>query len=140
MTKSVLYAAIGEADIPDRGDCFQSECPARHVFDHVTGRWGGLVLTGLLPGRLRFSALRARVGGVSEKMLAQTLRALEGDGLLVRMQYAEVPPRVEYELTAAGLEVARRLHELISWLEEHVRDLIAARQTYERKQVARALS
>ncbi len=112
--------------LAERGDCFHADCPAREVFNHVTGRWGGLVLTALLSGKQRFSALRARIGGISEKMLAQTLRAFERDGLVERMQFAEVPPRVEYELTAAGLEVAQRLHYLIDWVEEHVRDLVAA--------------
>jgi len=116
-----------------RGDCFSSECPARQVFGHVTGRWGGLVLAALLPGKLRFSAIRDRIGGISEKMLAQTLREFERDGLLERRQFPEVPPRVEYELTAAGCEVARRLYHLMRWLEDHVRDLVAAQESHERK-------
>ena len=120
-----------------RGDCFRSDCPAREVFAHVTGRWGGLVLTALRSGTLRFSALRLRVGGISEKMLAQTLREFERDGLLLRRQYPEVPPRVEYRLTAAGSEVAERLHHLMSWIEEHVVDLVAAQQSHERKEHAR---
>ncbi len=115
------------AGVPERGNCFSVECPARAVFAHVTGRWGGLVLAALLPGKLRFSAIRARVGGISEKMLAQTVREFERDGLLMRHQFPEVPPRVEYELTSAGLEVAQRLQHLITWLEEHVRELVTAR-------------
>jgi DNA-binding HxlR family transcriptional regulator len=89
----------------------------------VTGRWGGLVIAALLPGTMRFSALRERVNGISEKMLAQTLRELERDRLLIRRQFREVPPRVEYGLTPAGVEVAQRLNYLIGWIEDHVRDL-----------------
>ena len=127
---------IDLASLPERGDCFNSECAAREVFAHVTGRWGGLVLAALLAGKLRFSALRARIGGISEKMLAQTLREFERDGLLVRRQFPQVPPRVEYELTPAGLELAQRLYHLIDWLEEHVRELIAAQQNHERSHEA----
>jgi DNA-binding HxlR family transcriptional regulator len=119
------------AQVPDRGDCFSADCTARDVFGHVTGRWGGLVLAALLGGTLRFSEVRARIGGISEKMLAQTLREFERDGLVLRRQFPEVPPRVEYELTAAGLEVAQRLDHLIVWIEDHVRDLIAAQQSHE---------
>ena len=113
--------------LPARGDCFNPECPARMVFDHVTGRWGGLVLAALLVGKLRFSEVHLRVRGISEKMLAQTLRELESDGLVTRTQHQEVPPRVDYELTAAGCGVAERLSHLIAWIEEHVRELTAER-------------
>lgn len=117
----------------ERGNCLSADCPAREVFNHVTGRWGGLVLTALFGNTLRFSALRTRVGGISEKMLAQTLRDLERDGLIERRQFPQVPPRVEYDLTAAGLEIATRLHELVRWIEGHVRDLVAAQRAHERK-------
>jgi DNA-binding HxlR family transcriptional regulator len=112
----------------ERGNCFDRSCPAREVFDHVTGRWGGLVLAALLPGKRRFSELRTRITGISEKMLSQTLREFEADGLVQRTQYPEVPPRVEYELTASGLEVAQRLHHLIDWIESHVQELTVARK------------
>ncbi len=128
-----MHADVDVDSPMERGDCYHADCPAREVFNHVTGRWGGLVLAALLKGKLRFSALRTRVGGISEKMLAQTLREFERDGLVERRQFPEVPPRVEYELTAGGLEVAQRLYHLMSWLEEHVRDLVAAQQAHERK-------
>jgi len=109
------------------GNCYKADCPARAIWSHVTGRWGGLVLGALRDGTLRYSELRKRIEGVSEKMLAQTLREFEADGLVLRTQYPQVPPRVEYELTASGLEVARRLSRLIDWIEEHVRELVAGR-------------
>lgn len=115
----------------ERGNCYQAACPAREVLGHVTGRWGGLVLGALLEGTRRYSELRARIEGISEKMLAQTLRDLERDGLLVRRQYPAVPPRVDYTLTPAGVEVARRLDSLIGWLQDHVTELVAAQQAHE---------
>ena len=127
--------AIDVDQLPERGNCFAADCPARDVLGHVTGRWGGLVLAALLGGTQRFSELRAQIGGISEKMLAQTLREFERDGLLVRKQFPQVPPRVEYALTDAGLEVARRLDHLIGWIEEHVRDLVMAQQAHERERL-----
>jgi DNA-binding HxlR family transcriptional regulator len=118
--------------IPTRGNCFDSGCAAREVLGHVTGRWGALVLAALTEGTKRFSELRARIDGISEKMLAQRLRELERDGLLVRRQYPEVPPRVEYTLTPAGREVAQRLSGLIGWLEDHLREILGAHQAHER--------
>ena len=92
---------------PKGGDCFRAECPARDVLNHISNRWGGLVLGALLERSLRYSEIRARVGGISEKMLAQTLDVLERDGLIARTSYPVVPPRVEYELTTSGRELPR---------------------------------
>jgi DNA-binding HxlR family transcriptional regulator len=125
-------------ELPSRGNCFDSGCAAREVLGHVTGRWGALVLAALTDGTKRFSELRARIDGISEKMLAQRLRELERDGLLVRRQYPHVPPRVEYTLTPAGREVAQRLSGLIGWLEDHLRDFIGAHQAHERLQDSEA--
>ncbi len=88
------------------------------MLEHVTSRWGVLVLAALRPGVLRFSELRRRVSGVSEKMLAQTLRHLEADGLVLRTAYPEVPPRVEYSLTERGAEVAVLVAALVDWIED----------------------
>jgi DNA-binding HxlR family transcriptional regulator len=120
----------------ERGNCYSSRCRSRAVLGHVTGRWGGLVLGALTEGTRRYSELLARIDGISEKMLAQTLRDLERDGLLVRRQYPTVPPRVEYTLTASGTEVAQRVRSLISWLEEHVTELVAAQERHERDRAA----
>ena len=117
---------------PARGNCYNSRCPSREILGHVTGRWGGLVLGALIEGTRRYSELRTRVGGISEKMLAQTLRDLERDGLVVRRQYPTVPPRVDYTLTSGGMEVAQRVHGLIEWLEDHVGELVAAQAGHDR--------
>jgi DNA-binding HxlR family transcriptional regulator len=114
----------------DRGNCYNADCPAREVLGHVTGRWGGLVLGALTGGTQRYSQLRDRIDGISEKMLAQTLRDLERDGLVVRRQYPALPPRVDYTLTAGGMEVAQRVESLIGWLQDHVHELVAAQQQH----------
>jgi DNA-binding HxlR family transcriptional regulator len=114
----------------ERGDCYSAACPAREVLGHVTGRWGGLVLGALTHGTRRYSELRARIEGISEKMLAQTLRDLERDGLVLRRQYPAVPPRVDYTLTPGGMEVAQRVESLIGWLQDHVHELVAAQQMH----------
>jgi DNA-binding HxlR family transcriptional regulator len=120
----------------ERGDCYSAACPAREVLGHVTGRWGGLVLGALTHGTRRYSELRARIEGISEKMLAQTLRDLERDGLVLRRQYPTVPPRVDYTLTPGGMEVAQRVESLIGWLQEHVHELVAAQRMHESNKVA----
>ena len=85
-----------------RGDLFATQCPSRDVLKHVTSRWGVLVLVALMEGTHRFSELRRKVGGVSEKMLAQTLQYLEKDGFINRVSLPVVPPHVEYSLTPLG--------------------------------------
>lgn len=101
-----------------RGNLFAPECPSREVLQHVTSRWGVLVLVALLAGGVqRFSELRRRIGGVSEKMLAQTLQWLEADGFVQRTAHPVVPPHVDYQLTPLGQEVARHVRELADWIE-----------------------
>nr|WP_047597361.1 helix-turn-helix domain-containing protein [Pseudomonas sp. RIT288] len=102
-----------------RGDVLAPECPSREILSHLTSRWGVLVLIALLPGTLRFSQLRRKIGGVSERMLAQTLQLLEGDGVVERHAYDIVPPHVEYTLTPMGIEAAVRVRELADWVETH---------------------
>ena len=94
-------------------------CPSRAVLSHLTSRWAVLVLVLLLSGTRRFSELRREVGGVSEKMLAQTLEALAGDGFVLRQAYMVIPPKVEYSLTPMGREAAERLAVLVDWIEDN---------------------
>lgn len=117
MPEDISGIGAGLSDKLRRGEIFNADCPSRAVLAHVSSRWGVLALIALLDGTHRFSALRRKCGGVSEKMLAQTLRALEGDGLLVRTSYPVVPPRVEYHLSELGREVAPLLRELVDWIE-----------------------
>lgn len=109
------------------GDLGAAQCPSRVVLDHVTSRWGTLVLLMLRSGTHRFGELRRRIGSVSEKMLTQTLRVLEEDGFVQRTVFAEVPPRVEYALTEMGAEVAAHLAVLGAWVESNLPRVMAAR-------------
>ncbi len=99
------------------GNLFAEQCPSREVLKHVTSRWGGLILVALREGTHRFSDLRRKIGGVSEKMLAQSLQALEQDGFLNRIAYPVVPPHVEYSLTPLGEQVSEKVAALADWIE-----------------------
>ncbi len=101
-----------------RGDLFAAACPSRSVLRHMTSQWGVLVLVALLSGTHRFSELRRKVSGVSERMLAQTLQWLESDALVNRKSFPVVPPHVEYSLTPLGVEAAKHVEALADWIEE----------------------
>lgn len=103
--------------IAGRGDLMAAACPSRQVLSHMTSRWGVLVLLILEQGPQRFSALRRQIGGISERMLAQTLQNLEGDGFVLRHDFQEVPPHVEYHLTDIGGEAAEKVRILADWIE-----------------------
>jgi len=103
-----------------RGDLFSERCPSRDVLKHVTSRWGVLLLVALGDGAQRFGELRRKVGGISEKMLAQTLVWLEEDGFVQRIAHSVAPPKVEYRLTPLGEEISARMRELADWIEENV--------------------
>lgn len=100
-------------------------CPTRTVLDHVTSKWGVLIIVALSDGTLRWGELRRVVDGVSEKMLAQTLRTLEADGLVARHAFATIPPRVEYELTDRGRELAAHLLPLLGWIDANASAILA---------------
>ena len=124
-----LRATLAERNEARSGELLVAACPSRAVLSHVTSRWGVLVLVVLLDGMHRFSELRREVGGVSEKMLAQTLDALVGDGFVLRYAHPVIPPRVEYSLTPMGREVAERLGVLVDWIEENYPRIADARAT-----------
>jgi len=117
-------------------DTFDADCPTRTVLDNVTSRWAVLVLWALLDGTMRFSDLRRRVGGVSEKMLAQTLQRLERDGFVHRLAHPVIPPRVDYSLTPLGEPAARQVAGLASWLEGELTTVLAARASYDANRAA----
>jgi len=100
-----------------RGNLLASACPSRDVLKHLTSRWGVLVLIVLEKRMHRFSELRRAVGGVSERMLSQTLHQLEHDGMVARVAYQVVPPHVEYSLTPLGREAAEKVRVLADWIE-----------------------
>ncbi|MBB6171899.1 DNA-binding HxlR family transcriptional regulator [Nocardiopsis mwathae] len=112
-------------------DVFAKRCPSRTALENITGRWGVLVLAALKDGPYRFNALRRRVDGVSEKMLSQTLHALERDGLVIRDVQQQIPPRVEYRLTPLGADTAGKLLDLVGLLEGRMDEVLAARSAYD---------
>ncbi|HET6499216.1 MAG TPA: helix-turn-helix domain-containing protein [Amycolatopsis sp.] len=118
-------------------DVFARACESRRILEHVTGRWGSLALAALMEGPFRFNALRRKVDGVSEKMLAQTLQALERDGFVHRKAEPTIPPRVEYSLTPTGREVAEKLLGLIAFVEARLPEVTAARARYDAVKLAR---
>ena len=120
MTDKSLRKTIQQRNQdPQRPQVMAADCPSRAVLGHITSRWGVLVLVMLLERTHRFSELRRAVGGVSEKMLAQTLDALAYDGLVLRVARQVVPPHVEYSLTPLGRQAAERLEVLVDWIEEN---------------------
>jgi DNA-binding HxlR family transcriptional regulator len=112
-------------------DPYQAGCPTRRVLDRIGDRWTVLVVGTLDDGPRRFSEIRRRVDGISQKMLTQTLRGLERDGLVARTVYAEVPPRVEYELTTAGETLRAPLKALERWSIEHFGAVAGSQREYD---------
>lgn len=122
---------VGSVSLLERirtGEVLARDCPSREILNHVCSRWGVLVLVVLLDGTHRFSELRRKIGGVSEKMLSQTLQSLEQDGFVDRKALPVVPPHVEYRLTAMGKEVALQMDGLTTWIEENLPRILAVRQ------------
>jgi DNA-binding HxlR family transcriptional regulator len=111
-----------------RGEVFSTACPSREILNHVTSRWGVLVLVALMEGTHRFSELRRKIDGVSEKMLAQTLQQLEQDGFIDRVAYPVVPPHVEYSLTPLGVQIGSQVDSLVDWIEVNLPKIMLAQQ------------
>jgi len=103
-----------------------ANCPTRTVLDHVTSKWGVLVLVALSQETLRWGELRRTIEGISEKMLASTLRTLEADGFVHREAQATIPPRVDYSLTDRGHELAQRLLPLMDWIADNANEIVGA--------------
>jgi len=106
---------------------FSADCPARSVLGLLAEKWSLLVLHALDEGVQRPGALRRRIGGISEKMLAQTLKRLEEAGLVDRVDFGEVPPRVEYSLTALGRSLSPLVKALDLWVERHAKEIVGRR-------------
>ncbi|KMV00128.1 transcriptional regulator [Acinetobacter schindleri] len=106
------------------GQVLSTECPSREILEHLANKWSILVLRCLNDGVHRFSELKQRIEGVSEKMLAQTLKMLERDGFILRTVYPVVPPKVEYQLTITGSQAAEKINYLIGWLERSLPEIL----------------
>lgn len=112
-------------------DVYDACCPTRVVLDRIADRWTALVVGRLAAGPQRFGALQRDVGGISPKMLSQTLRGLERDGVVSRTLYAQIPPRTEYALTPLGETLAAPLAAVRHWAEQHVQDVLSARKAFD---------
>ena len=115
-----IWDEIHSETPPPEGNPFAAGCASRVVLDHVTNKWGVLVLAALAAEPMRWGALRRYVEGISEKMLAQTLRQLESDGFVLRESMGTIPPRVDYSLTPLGRELADVLIPLVRWVGDNV--------------------
>ncbi|GAA4383173.1 winged helix-turn-helix transcriptional regulator [Tsukamurella soli] len=112
----------------DQPELFDEGCGTRVILDHVMSKWGVLVLASLSDGTLRWGELRREVTGISEKMLASTLRTLAGDGLVHRESFPAVPPHVEYSLTPLGRELMDRMLPLLAWIGDNADGMLGREQ------------
>lgn len=122
------------------GDPYSADCPTRRILDRIGDRWTVLIMGILGGGDARFSELRRSIEGISQKMLTQTLRGLERDGLVTRTVFPEVPVRVEYSLTGAGRTLLEPLSMLRSWAIDHLGEVIASQDAYDHTPVAREVA
>ena len=104
----------------EKGELLSADCPSRDVLRHITSKWGVLILIALSGGKMRFSELRRMIQGISERMLAQSLRDLETYGIVTRMALPVVPPHVEYELSELGADLSSRVLALGTWIETNL--------------------
>jgi DNA-binding HxlR family transcriptional regulator len=112
-------------------DAFVATCPTRQVLAMIGDKWVGLTVAALAGGPMRHGQLRARIAGASQKMLTQTLRLMERDGLVTRTVTPSVPLRVDYELTSLGRTLVPVLTAVKEWSETHIGEIMAARDAYE---------
>ena len=123
--------------IIDTPSVFNAKCGSQRVLDLIANRWTALVIYALSKGTQRYSELQRMVGGVSQKMLTQTLRNLERNGLVKRQVYPVVPPKVEYSLTPIGQTLIEPLRAICKWAEEHVQELEQAHARHREAQPAK---
>ena len=127
-----MTAAQKRASAKSEYDAFMAGCPSRQLLDRISDKWVALVLAALASdGQLRYSELSRRLAGVSQKMLTQTLRALERDGLITRTVTPTVPVTVEYDLTPLGASLQQVMLTLKDWAESHMDDVIGHREHYD---------
>ncbi len=128
---STRTAAERRAEAGAAYNAYLAECPARQLLDRIGDKWVSLAINALADGPLRYSEVNQRLAGVSQKMLTQTLRNLERDGLITRTVLPEVPVRVEYELTPLGEELLPVMLTIKSWAEQHMGQVLSARAAYD---------
>ena len=131
-----LTAAQRRAAARAEYDAFLAACPSRQVLDRISDKWVTLILVALAGGPQRYSDLGRIIAGVSQKMLTQTLRTLERDGLISRSVTASVPVRVDYQLTPLGDSLMPAVNAVKSWAEGHIGEIEASRAAYDQKTAA----
>ncbi|MBT0668057.1 helix-turn-helix transcriptional regulator [Novosphingobium profundi] len=124
------YAAVTAVR---QADVFAANCPTRQLLDRIADKWSVLILTTLGAQEMRFNALRRRIEGVSQKMLSQTLRALERDGLVERHVVASVPVRVSYTISPLGGELLEALQAMIAWAQTRMDAVALAQESYDKR-------
>ncbi|MEU6188235.1 helix-turn-helix domain-containing protein [Nocardia sp. NPDC047038] len=109
-------------------DVYSAKCPTREILDHIAGKWTVLIIDALADGTMRYTDLRHRIDGISQKMLTQTLRQLESDGFVTRTVHPTIPPRVDYTLTELGHSLRTPIAALREWIETNINRIEAARR------------
>ena len=120
-----------QANTAPMWNVYEAECPTRLVLNRIADKWTVLVVSSLQQGTKRFSTLQREIGGVSQKMLTQTLRGLERDGLVTRTIYPTVPPKVEYSLTSLGHTLVGLVDAIRVWSETHIESVLQAQAIYD---------
>lgn len=120
-------------DTPKRlPNAFRANCPTRQVLDVIADKWSTLIIHLLKAGPQRFANIQRQIDGISQKMLTQTLRELERNGLVKRTVFAQVPPKVEYELTSLGQTLGQVITPIVKWSEANIGEIVAAQERYDR--------
>ncbi|WP_047515942.1 helix-turn-helix domain-containing protein [Methylophilus sp. Q8] len=123
-----------ELNISTSWNAYNEQCPTRLMLNRIADKWAVLLLGLLERETKRFSTLQRETGGISQKMLTQTLRSLERDGLIQRTVYASVPPKVEYSITPLGFTLVAPLAAIRVWSETHIEEVLAAQSAYDKAQ------
>ncbi len=130
------YTYLMVRNYPEISVC-NAQCPSRQVLDLIADKWTAIAIYRLSKGTKRYSELQKEIGGISQKMLTQTLRGLERDGIVSRRVYPVIPPMVEYSLTPLGETLIEPLSQLCKWAETHIPEVETARDRYDRGQIAK---
>ncbi|KGT92295.1 transcriptional regulator [Erwinia typographi] len=130
MKKNEDALCTSFSDKLQRGELFDANCPSRDVLKRLTSRWSLLILVALQHDTLRFSELRRKIGGISERMLSQTLRLMEEDGFVERIAYDVIPPHVDYRLSPIGHQVREQVTGLADWIESNLQQIMEHRRQF----------
>lgn len=114
-------------------DVYSENCPTRLVLDRIGDKWTVLIVGRLKTGAIRFNELKRLIPGITQKMLTQTLKALERDGIVKRKIYPVIPPKVEYSLTKSGKSLIMLLNQLGEWAQNNIEAILMAQQNYAKK-------